>query len=87
MRHVPIAEFKDHLSELIAAVEAGDEIVITRHGRPAVRLIAAEEHMEERRRRAREALDRMARSRERMRSEGRTATIDEMIAWKNEGRR
>jgi hypothetical protein len=24
MRHIPIAEFKDHLSELIAAVEAGD---------------------------------------------------------------
>ena len=87
MRHVPIAEFKDHLSELVAAVERGEEVVITRHGKPAVRLIAAEESIEERRRRAREALARMARARERMRSEGRTATIDEMIAWKNEGRR
>ena len=38
MRHVPIAEFKDHLSELVAAVEAGDEIVITRHGRAAVKV-------------------------------------------------
>jgi prevent-host-death family protein len=87
MRHVPIAEFKDHLSELVAAVERGEEVVITRHGKPAVRLIAVQEPIEERRRRAREALARMARTRERMRSEGRTATIDEMIAWKNEGRR
>jgi prevent-host-death family protein len=87
MRHVPIAEFKDHLSELIAAVEAGDEIVVTRHGKPAVRVVAAEQTMEERRRRAREALERMAQTRERMRAEGRTATIEEMIAWKNEGRR
>jgi prevent-host-death family protein len=87
MRHVPIAEFKDHLSELVAAVERGEEVVITRHGKPAVRLIPAQEPIEQRRRRAREALAQMARTRERMRSEGRTATIDEMIAWKNEGRR
>lgn len=87
MRHVPIAEFKDHLSELVAAVEAGEEIVITRHGKAAVRLLPAAETVEERRRRAREALVRMARTRERMRAEGRTATIEEMIEWKNEGRR
>ena len=87
MRHVPIAEFKDHLSELVAAVERGEEVVITRHGKPAVRLLPAEEPMEERRRRAREALERMAEQRERMRAEGRTVTIEEIIAWKNEGRR
>jgi prevent-host-death family protein len=87
MRHVPIAEFKDHLSELVAAVERGEEVVITRHGKPAVRLLPAEEPMEERRRRAREALERMAEHRERMRAEGRTVTIEEIIAWKNEGRR
>ena len=86
MRHVPIAEFKDKMSEIIAAVEAGEEVVVTRHGKAAVRLLPAEEALEERRRRAREALARMAEQRERMRAEGRTVTIDEWIAWKNEGR-
>lgn len=85
-RHVPIAEFKDHLSELIAAAEAGEELVLTRHGKPAVRILPAQEALEARRQRAREALERMAAHRERMRGEGKTATIEEMIAWKNEGR-
>jgi prevent-host-death family protein len=85
-RHIPIAEFKDHLSELIAAVEGGDEIVITRHGKAAAKVVPVKESIEERRRQAREALERMAEHRERMRAEGRTVRIDEWIAWKNEGR-
>lgn len=87
MRHVAIAEFKDRLSELIAAAEAGEELVLTRHGKPAVRILPAEQAVEARRERAREALARMAEHRERMRAEGRTVTVDEIIAWKNEGRR
>jgi prevent-host-death family protein len=86
MRHVPIAEFKDRLSELIAAAEAGEELVLTRHGKPTVRILPAEETLEARRKRAREAFARMGELREKMRAEGRTVTIDEIIAWKNEGR-
>ncbi|HEV2568498.1 type II toxin-antitoxin system prevent-host-death family antitoxin [Sphingomonas sp.] len=86
MRHVPLAAFKDKASEYISAAERGEEIIITRHGRPAARLTTAVDR-EERQRRAREALDRLARLRARMRAEGRTATIEEMIAWKNEGQR
>jgi prevent-host-death family protein len=87
MRHVPITEFKDHLSELVAAAEAGEEVVITRHGRATVKLVPVKEPLEERRRRARAALQGMERARARMRAEGRTVTIDEIVAWKNEGRR
>ncbi len=87
MRHVPIAEFKDHVSEMVAAASRGEEILITRHGKPAARLLPAEDSVEERSRRAREALDQMAIERERMRAAGMTATVEEMIAWKNEGRR
>ncbi len=87
MRHVAIAEFKDHLSEFIAAVEAGEELILTRHGKAAVRITAADEAIESRRQRARAALSEMKKHRDRMRAEGRTATIEEMIAWKNEGRR
>jgi prevent-host-death family protein len=38
MRTVSVAEAKAHLSELLNAVEAGEEIVITRHGRAVARV-------------------------------------------------
>lgn len=38
-RTVSVAEAKAHLSELIAAAEAGENVVITRRGQPIVSLI------------------------------------------------
>jgi prevent-host-death family protein len=38
---VSVAEAKDRLPELIRAVEAGEKIVITRHGRPVAQLAPA----------------------------------------------
>lgn len=38
MRTVSLAEAKTHLSELLNSVEAGEEIVITRHGRAVARV-------------------------------------------------
>ena len=38
---ISIAEAKAHLSELIDKAEAGEEIVITRHGKPVAQLSAA----------------------------------------------
>ena len=87
MRHVPIAEFNDHVSAFVAAAARGEEIVITRHGKEAARLMPPTGSGEARSQRARAALERMAALRDQMRAEGRTATMDEMIAWKNEGRR
>ncbi len=37
---VSVAEAKAHLSELLDKVEAGDEVLITRHGRPIAHLSA-----------------------------------------------
>jgi len=38
-------EAKTTLSELVAAAESGEEVIIARHGRPAARLVAiAAEH-------------------------------------------
>ena len=85
-RHVPIAEFKDKVSEIIAAVEAGEEVAITRHGKVAARLLPPG-ITEDQRHAARAALLRLKEMRDKMRAEGRTATIEEMIAWKNEGRK
>lgn len=87
MRHVPIAAFKDKVSEYIAAVEAGEELIITRHGKAAARLLPTEESREDRRLRTLKAIDGLKAMRDQMRAEGRTATLDEMIAWKNEGRK
>ena len=86
MRHIPIAAFKDRVSEFIAAAEAGEEVVITRHGKIAARLLPPDD-LQERSERARQAMVRLAEIREKMREEGRTATIEEMIDWKNEGRK
>jgi prevent-host-death family protein len=36
---VPLAEAKNHLSALVARVEQGEEIAITRRGVPVVRLV------------------------------------------------
>jgi prevent-host-death family protein len=85
MRSVALSEAKDRLSEFVAAAEAGDEIVITRHGKPRAKLVPVEDS-ETRRRDAIAALGKIARLRARLRAEGRTATVDELIAWKNEGR-
>jgi prevent-host-death family protein len=38
---VNIAEAKARLSALLAAVEAGDEVTITRHGKPVARLVGS----------------------------------------------
>lgn len=42
MRQVNVHEAKTHLSRLLADVEAGEEIVIARGGRPVARLVKAE---------------------------------------------
>ena len=39
MRQVGVFEAKTHLSELLAAVEAGEEITIPRRGRAVARLV------------------------------------------------
>lgn len=39
MRSVSVVEVKSHFSAFLAVVEAGEEIVITRHGRPVAHLV------------------------------------------------
>lgn len=43
MRNVSIADAKAHLSELVDQAEAGDEVCITRRGKPVARLTAAKD--------------------------------------------
>ena len=36
---IPVSEAKGQLTELVRRAEAGDEVVLTRHGRATVRLV------------------------------------------------
>lgn len=40
MQSIPIHQAKAQLSELIRAAEQGEDVVLTRHGKPVVRLVA-----------------------------------------------
>jgi len=39
MRSLSLAEAKSHLSAIVDRVEAGEEVVITRRGRPVARIV------------------------------------------------
>jgi len=45
MREVNVREAREQISRLLDAVEAGEEVVVTRHGKPAARLVAATQPM------------------------------------------
>ena len=82
-QEVSVHEAKTHLSRLLDRVQAGEEIVITRHGRPVARLVPVESP-EEKRERMRQA---WARLRETARKVGLDATPEELREWISEGRR
>jgi prevent-host-death family protein len=77
---VEVAEAKARLSELLARVEAGEEIVIARGNDPVARLSALDDQA--RRRAAIEAM-----LRERDDGTRKKVTLDEILAWRHEGHR
>jgi prevent-host-death family protein len=79
MTRVGIYEAKTHLSELIARVEAGETVEITRHGKAVARLAPA---IEVRKRSLDEVQEEMRKFRR-----GRHATVEEILEWRDEGRR
>ncbi len=80
MIEVGTYEAKARLSELIDKAEAGETVVITRHGKPVVRLVADQEA---RRAKVREIFDWMFA--ERAKRPG--ATVEEILEMRDEGRR
>jgi prevent-host-death family protein len=75
---------KTRLSELLDRVEKGEQIIITRHGKPVARLVpegrpdAAE---------ALAAIDRITARRKALAAQGIRITQAEIRAWREEGRR
>lgn len=49
---VSVTDAKSQLTELVRRVEEGDEVILTRHGKPAVRLVAIKPELDRAGRRA-----------------------------------
>jgi len=80
MKTVGVSEAKTHLAQLLDAVERGEEVTITRHGRPVAKLVAAQPARD-----PADVMDAMKRLREL--SRGKHITRDEIVEWIHEGRR
>lgn len=83
MREIIATEAKITFGSLLDLVQKGEEVVITRHGKPIARLIP--ERMARNRQAAREAVARI-----RARKLARTSpllSIDDWLTFKNEGRK
>lgn len=80
MKHVNLSDAKARLSELLDEVEAGQTLIITRHGKPVAQLAPATDELDQKRRAAmREILEMRKNNPPR-------ATLAEIREWIDEGR-
>ena len=80
MKHIQASEAKAKFSELLDQVEQGATIAITRHGKVIAHIAP---HADGRRQLAREAIEGIRE----LRKHTKPVTAEEIIAWKNEGRK
>jgi prevent-host-death family protein len=80
MREIQASEAKTHLPQLLDEVERGEELVITRHGRPIARLVP------ERNRRQQVIDEAHARIQE-LRKQTKPMTVAEILSARDEGRK
>jgi prevent-host-death family protein len=80
MKQIQASMAKAQFAELLDDVERGETVVITRHGKPIARIVREEDE-----RRA-DALRAMAEIKELRKRNGR-ATVEEILAWRDEGRK
>lgn len=82
MREIGAFQAKTHLSELLAAAEAGEAVTITRRGTPVARLVPAAS------RGARaEAVRRLTDLRQRLAARGAQLDAAQILSARDEGRR
>lgn len=84
MREVGAFEAKTHLSALLEAVAAGEEITITRRGKPVARLVPVDAVNTPRRT---AAIERIAALRKELVASAKGLTRDEILAARDQGRR
>jgi prevent-host-death family protein len=83
-REVGAFEAKTHLSELLAAVEGGERVTITRRGKPVARLVPIEDDAKAQRA---EALETLRALRAQIRARGGGLTVEEILSARDEGRK
>jgi prevent-host-death family protein len=71
-------EAKTHLPRLIRAVERGETVIITRHGKPVAQLGPVQDR---RREEIAEVIERMKRAR----AKRPKVSLEEILAWRHEG--
>jgi prevent-host-death family protein len=80
MKHVQASELKAKLAELLDEVERGQTLVVTRHGKSIARIMPDEEA---RRAESKRAIAEIGE----LRKGAGKATIEEILEWRDEGRR
>jgi prevent-host-death family protein len=80
MKQVQASTAKAQLAELLDEVERGDTIVITRHGKRIARLVPDEDGRRENNRQAIAEI-------KALRKHVKPATVEEILSWRDEGRR
>ncbi len=83
MDTVTLFDAKNRLSALIDQVEDGQEIAITRRGKPVARLVPIVPEA----RTAKDAIAKLIALRERIAARGEVFTREELAAYRDEGRR
>jgi prevent-host-death family protein len=81
-REVQASEAKTHLPRLLDAVERGETIIITRHGRRIARIVP---DAERRQQEIKEAIDNIKKLGKKIREETGGATIEEIISSIHKG--
>jgi prevent-host-death family protein len=81
-REVQASDAKTHLPRLLDAVERGETIIITRHGRRIARIVP---DAERRQQEIKEAIDNIKKLGKKIREETGGATVEEIISSIHEG--
>jgi prevent-host-death family protein len=80
MREIQSSDVKARLPEYLDAVERGETIVVTRHGKPVAHLVPAPSADNDRVLRAIEGI-------RELRKKTKKTSVDEILAWRHEGHR
>jgi prevent-host-death family protein len=80
MKQVQASAAKAHLAELLDEVERGETIVITRHGKRIARLVPEQDRQRDEVRRAIAEI-------KALRKQSKPVTVEEILAWRDEGRK
>jgi prevent-host-death family protein len=80
MKTVPASAAKAQLLGLLDEVERGETVVITRHGKPIARLVPDAD-------RRKEDVRRVFAEIEEIRKRTKPVTVEEILAWRDEGRK